>query len=38
MKTQTEAAAPERTSLLRRNLILVASYLAVMLLIAGAYA
>ena len=37
MKTQTEATA-ERSSLLRRNLILVASYLAVMLLIAGAYA
>jgi hypothetical protein len=37
MKTHTEAA-PERTSLLRRNLILVASYLAVMLVIAGAYA
>ena len=36
MKTQAEAA-PQRTSLLRRNLILVASYLVVMLLIAGAY-
>ncbi len=36
MKTQAEPV-PQRTSLLRRNLILVASYLAVMLLIAGAY-
>ena len=35
MKTHTEAA-PERASLLRRNLILVASYLAIMIVIAGA--
>ncbi len=37
MKTHPESAS-ERTGLLRRNLILVASYLAVMLLIAGVYA
>ena len=37
MNTHTEAV-PERTSLLRRNLILVASYLVIMLVIAGAYA
>ncbi len=37
MKMRAEAA-PERSNLLRRNLIMVASYLAVMLLIAGAYA
>lgn len=37
MKTHTEEV-PERMPLLRRNLILVASYLAIMLVIAGAYA
>jgi hypothetical protein len=37
MNTRDESA-PQRASLLKRNLILVASYLAVMLLIAGAYA
>jgi len=37
MKPSPEAMT-ERHSLVRRNLILVASYLAVMLLIAGAYA
>jgi hypothetical protein len=35
MKTHSETA-PERTPLLWRNLILVASYLAIMLVIAGA--
>jgi len=37
MKTQTETVAP-RENLLRRNLLLVATYVAVMILIAGAYA
>ena len=36
--TTVQKQTPTRNPLLRRNLVLVVSYLAVMLIIAGAYA
>ena len=36
--TTGQKQAPAQSQLLRRNLVLVVSYLAVMLIIAGAYA